>query len=480
MRAVKYRRVSTEMQREEGFSLEAQSLRLDAFAESQGWTIVDDYADEGFSAKNTDRPALKRMISDMKKGKFDVILVYRLDRFVRSVTDLHNLLQLMDKYEVMFKSSTEPFDTTTATGRMFITIVATMAQWERETIAERVYENMLKRSEQGLRNGAAAPYGYDLIEGKLIKNTEEAKWVPFMYEQYRSHGSQNIAKKLNAHGVKTKKGEPWSDFSVRYVLTNPIYSGKIRWNHRSLAKGKLTGEDVIRDYDQEDFEPLVSVEMFEESQKLIKQRSTQAFRSDNHYPFSGVGRCAKCGKNFTGSKRERISGGEYRFYKCQGRFRFGTCDVQAIAEESIERAFIESLTTTFVDIDVPEDNKVNVDIADIEQQLKKLQNKKDRTKELYIDGDISKKEYKKRNDEISNQELELGKFISLQEQDASSNEIIEILKQVQNEWKNFSYEEKKTAIHTLFEFIEIEVVEPSRAGKVPKPPVVKITDYQLR
>lgn len=483
MRCAIYRRVSTEMQREEGFSLEAQKMRLEAFAESQGWTIVEDYSDEGFSAKNMDRPSLQRMIGDMEKQKFDIILVYRLDRLVRSVVDLHELLKQMDKYEVKFKSTTESFDTTTATGRLFITIIATLAQWERETIAERVYENMLKRSEKGLRNGGPAPYGYDSEGGNLIKNPEEAKWVKFIYSQYGTHGSQNIAKKLNSRGVKTKRGELWSDFSVRYTLKNPIYAGFNRWNYESTASGKRkkTGEEIITPINQDGFEPIISKKDWDETQELLKRRNQSAFRSQTHYPFSGIARCAKCGKSFTGSKKNRNSGGEYRFYKCQGRFKFGTCDVQTIAESSIEDAFLSILNLEEVEIGI--DNKENqpkLKREEIEYRLNKINERKDRLKELYIDGDISKKEYKKRLDKINDEEIELITLLDADDDIASENEIKKVLKQIKNEWYNLSNETKKQSIQLLFEYITVEVVEPTKPGKFPKPPVLNVVDYQLR
>lgn len=474
------------MQKEEGFSLEAQKMRLEAFATSQGWKIVEDYCDEGYSAKSLERPAMQRMITDIKKQKFDVVLVYRLDRFVRTVTDLHQLLQLMDKYDVKFKSSTEVFDTTTATGRMFITIIATLAQWERETIAERVYEAMLKRSETGKRNGAPAPYGYELEDGKLVVNYEEAKWVKFIFTQYKTHGSQNIAKKLNSRGVKTKKGEIWSDFSVRYTLKNPIYCGYVRWNYESFTTGsrKKTGEEIIRPIDQEDFEPIIDKETFDEVQKLSEQRSHMAFRSQNHYPFSGVAKCSKCGKSLTGSKRKRKSGGEYRFYKCQGRFKFGICDVQTIAESSIEEAFLNILDidsfNLSTELQVKEKMDVEIDRDKIEKQLKKIQEKKERTRELYIDGDISKNEYNKKTAQLNIQESELLSLLEETNQQASEEEIKEILKSIKKEWPQLSDESKKLAIHSLFSSLTVDLITATKPGKYPIAPVVKISDYSFK
>lgn len=484
MRAVKYRRISVEKEEGEGFSLEAQDMRLDAYAKSQDWTVVADYCDDGFSAKDTNRPEFQRMVRDMKSGKFDVIMVYRLDRLVRTVMDLHEMLQLMEKYDVSFRSTTEQFDTTTATGRLMITMIATLAQWERETIAERVFETMLKKSEKGERNGAPAPFGYQYVDGKLRVVPEEKKWVEYIFNRYKTHGTPNIAKELNMKWrVKTKKGEAWSDFAVRYVLRNPLYAGFIRWNYRSFAKGKLTGEEVIQKYDQEDFEPIVSEELFKETQDRLKSRAKEAFRSDSHYPFSGIARCAKCGKNFTGSKKKRKAGGVYRFYKCQGRFNFGICDVQAVAEEAIENAFLQSLSleVSLQPGEIGETRNTELRTPEmIQAQLEKIEGKKQRTKELYIDGDIPKNEYQKRLSKLDEEALELRDAVDHAQEEVSFEEVKAVLENLKKEWPNLSDESKKFAIQNFFDHITIDVVEPTKMGKHPEPPKLEITDYALK
>lgn len=478
MKVGTYRRVSTDIQREEGVSLHTQNERLNNFAASQGWTIVEDYSDEGFSAKDMNRPQLQRLIQDIEAKKIDILLVYRLDRLVRSVSDLHQLLKIMDQHDVKFKSCTEVFDTTNATGRLFITIIATLAQWERETIAERVYDNMLERSEMGLRNGAPAPYGYEYNEQKeLIQVPEEAKWVKFMFTKYVSTGSQNIAKALNKRGVRTKKGELWSDFSVRYVLRNPIYSGYVRWNRRSFSKKKYTGKDVIREFKQNNFVPVITKEEWDDCQKLMQQRSTMAFRSDNYYPFSGIACCAQCGQKLTGAYKKRKSGGVYRYYKCAGRFRLGICDAPIIGEEAIEVAFLECLRMADFYINYESQNKI--DRVELERDLTRLNGRLERTKELYIEGDITREEYNKRMQELQLMEQSIESTLNSAQEEVSREELAQFAEVLKTEWNDLSYETKKTAVASIFKSLTVELIKEPKTGRYPEAGIVKITGYEF-
>lgn len=478
MRCVIYRRVSTDMQAEEGFSLEAQKVRLEAYAASQGWSIIDDYCDEGYSAKNIDRPEMQRLITDIKAKKFDVVLVYRLDRFVRSVMDLHELLQLMDKHDVKFKSATEIFDTTSATGRLFITLIATLAQWERETIAERVHMAMSKKAEQGLRNGGIAPYGYDLLDGKLIVNEDEAKWVRHIFNRYLSIGSQTLAKELNSMGLRTKKGDVWSDFSIRYILKNPIYTGLIRWNFETISGGvrKKTGKEIIQEYEQEGFETIIDRTLFSEVQKLMDRRSVMAFRSENHYPFSGVLKCSKCGYGFTGASKKQKGGKTHRFYKCRGRMSFGICNVQSISEETIEKEFLRllDLAATEINIQPPEEL---LSMEDVQKQISHLKRKKERAEELYLEGDISKDRYLSIINEVKEEEVTLMAVASNTVSVEQLEKTKEVISDLKYRWETFSFEAKKSAVHSLFKSITVDLIE--EAIPPHKKAVVEISDFEL-
>src|SRR5690625_3136202 len=262
MKTAIYVRVSTEEQAKEGYSVSAQMKRLKAFTVSQGWDIHDVYADEGIRAKNTKRPQLQRMIKDIKSDKVDVVLVYRLDRLTRSVFDLYKLLETFEKHDCKFKSATEVYDTTTAMGRMFITIVAALAQWERENMGERIAFGFEEKVRQGKCPLNEAPIGFDLNreESKLYINPVEAETVRTIFDKYLSGlGSGKLCNYLNDNDIRTKRGNKWVSDTLFKVLKSPVPAGGIRWAGKTY-------------WDMH--EPIVSREDWKEAQRLMKVRKT--------------------------------------------------------------------------------------------------------------------------------------------------------------------------------------------------------------
>ncbi|MGZ7119966.1 MAG: recombinase family protein, partial [Methanobacterium sp.] len=201
MKVAAYVRVSTNEQAQEGYSIAAQKNRLEAYALSQGWEIVKWYVDEGESAKDLNRTDLTRMLKDVKLGIFDVVLVYKLDRLTRSVMDLYKLLDKFEEYNVKFKSSTEIYDTSTAMGRLFITLVSALAQWERENLGERVSMGMQQKAKEGKWTVANPPLGYVSNDSVLSIHPSEAAIVKEIYSLYLSGmGMWKIAGNLNERG----------------------------------------------------------------------------------------------------------------------------------------------------------------------------------------------------------------------------------------------------------------------------------------
>ncbi|MEH6941483.1 recombinase family protein [Bacillus sp. JJ722] len=483
MRTGLYKRVSTDMQVEEGVSLDNQESKLKAFCESQDWVIVKEYADEGISAKDIEnRPGIQQMIKDIKNQKIDVVLVYKLDRLVRRVKDLHELLQVMDEYDVKFKSATEPFDTTTPAGRLFITMVAAIAEWERETIAERVYDNLKYRAEQGLVNGGPAPLGYDWEEGDLVVNQEEAKYVRYIFNAYLSKGMTSIAIDLNTKGVKTKNNNRFSQKAVERILKNPIYVGNVRWSSKSRKTGKLIKtpeQEIITPIGQENFEPIIDEKTFEQVQLLSKKRLKNNFKGDNDYLFSRLLVCNRCNTRLISHKKKRANGNYYRYYTCREKDHFKGCNLPSVSEVSVEKKFLELLTLGEFKIADTDNEDVH---EDLQNELKKLLRKKDRIKELYFDGDIDKQEYTKRTQPILELEANIKNKLESKSVRTSKQEIIEMAEHVKEYWDVLSRDNKKKALQTIISSIKIEVLKsgnPNAKTTEERYSTIEITDIEF-
>lgn len=470
MKAALYIRVSTDEQAQEGYSIKAQEQRLKDYLKSQGWILFDSYIEDGYSAKNLERPTMKRLIEDIKKQEFDVVLVYKLDRLVRSVADLHELLQLFDENNVKFKSATEMFDTTSAMGRFFITLVASMAQWERENLAERVIMGMNRMVEEGNRPGAVAPFGYDHEDGKLVINEKESKYVRMIFDEYKTKGKRAVAEQLNNLGIFTKKGYLWNDSVISYIVNNPIYCGFIRWNYRK-TRGGLTNEEIII---KGKHEPIISKEQFDETQSIMGKRKGKGYKGTTNYPFTGIAKCARCGKPLIGARRP-IKGGFHRYYKCTGRFNYKICDLPIISEELIEEQLLENLNLHSLESPSIESE---IDIDKLNAEITKIQKRMERIKELYFDGDISKSEYKERTEKEKDKELEIIEILESADQIINIADVEEVLLALKENWSIMTYEGRKKMTHAVIDYIKVEVTKETVGGPGKKPEIA-ITEYKM-
>lgn len=346
MRTAVYIRVSTDDQAREGFSIPAQREKLLAYVHSQDWTVSDLYVDEGASAKDTNRPELARLLADVRSGGIDVVLVYRLDRLTRSVLDLYRLLQEFEEYGVRFKSCTEVYDTTTAMGRLFITLVAALAQWERENLGERVRLGMEQMVKERKRPGGPPPYGYELADGKLAVHPEEASVVRMMFESYnRGESPRSIAEHANRGGARGKNGARWSAGAVLRLLKNPVYYGALRWNFTDSGQRQNAPDEWL--LEEAAHPAIVGEDLFRQVQDRIGQRGSRHPRVlSSSLLFSGLLYCSRCGSPMRG-KTARIGkrdGGcdAHTYYTCRAK-RTGACDAAAIREDLLELALIGQL-----------------------------------------------------------------------------------------------------------------------------------------
>lgn len=467
MRVSLYARVSTDEQAKEGYSLNAQVEKMRAFCFSQGWTIYKEYVEEGRSAKDIDRPQLQSLLANM--NSFDVVLVYKLDRLSRNVSDINILLNTFEKNNVAFKSVTEPYDTTTAQGKLLINIFASLAQFEREQLAERVFMGMNRKHEEGERNGGRPPYGYDYLEGELIVNEEEAKWVRKMFDEAELKGAYTITGILNQNRVRTKGNTLWNTTMVSYVLSNPLYYGMTRWNYKK--KGKRTYDEILVPGKHE---PIITKEQFDKVSAIRKKRSVTKTKGQSIYPFSSILKCNRCGRYLYGAMRKQTGGKIYRFYKCGGRSLKGVCDMPIIGENTVDEEFIKNLDLAQVEVQMPEQE--TVDIKRIEKELRKTKERIERLEELYIDGDIPKKKYRERLEIEQKKETELSQSLTTQNNTMTPDRLIELIHSLKVNWSEISLEKRKRYLHRIFEYIEIEC---KSSGKKNTGAVIEITDYAL-
>jgi DNA invertase Pin-like site-specific DNA recombinase len=242
-RCAVYTRKSTEDGLEQEFnSLDAQYEACAAYALSQkheGWHLLPDrYDDGGFSGGNMERPGLKRLLDDVASGKVDIILVYKIDRLTRSLSDFARIVDVLDTAKASFVSITQAFNTTTSMGRLTLNMLLSFAQFEREVTGERIRDKIAASKRKGLWMGGPLPLGYDVNDRRLVINETEADLVRHIYARYLELGSVvELVDYLNANGYKTKLklgangskrgGGPFRRGMLYHLLANPLYQGNV-------------------------------------------------------------------------------------------------------------------------------------------------------------------------------------------------------------------------------------------------------------
>jgi site-specific DNA recombinase len=444
MKATFYLRVSTEDQVKEGYSLEVQRDHLEAFAKREGLEIFKIYQDDGISGYSTERPALKELLKDAKEKRFDLVLVYKIDRFSRNLKDLLNLVDELSSFGIGFKSATEPFDTTTSAGKLMFQQLGSFAEFERNRIAERVFPGMVKGVQQGNWQGARyGPYGYNYNkERKLLEtNEKEAKVVKLIYTMFLCDKSiRSITEYLTHKGYRNRKGNIFTTKLIGDILKNRMYTGKLVWNVHHYDKTQKTrkGYRYIKNppekiiIAQGKHQPIISEEDFELAHKKLAERRTERKNKASDYPLSGILYCAKCNHKYLGltSISNHRTGTKKRWYRCMGPYRsFIRCknkSVKAIELESEVAGILETLlkndklkTNRWMNV-TPTNFPVfaesaKTDLEKVRNRLDSNLKKQSKLTDAYLENLLSEELYKQKNESLRREEEELKKLIALQE-----------------------------------------------------------------
>src|SRR5256886_1728354 len=243
VRCAIYARVSTDQGLDQDFnSLDAQYEASQAYIRSQAharWVLLrGKYDDGGFSGGDTDRPALQRLLEDVRAGRVDVIVGYKVDRLTRSLADFAKLVELFDRHEVSFVSVTQQFKTTTSMGRLTLNVLLSFAQFEREVTSERIRDKIAASKRKGLWVGGMAPLGYETKDRRIVVVEEEAERVRTIFRSYLRLGSLNrLMADLRKRGIVTKVrslktgqtigGIPFTRGPLAHFLRNRFYIGEV-------------------------------------------------------------------------------------------------------------------------------------------------------------------------------------------------------------------------------------------------------------
>lgn len=349
VRCAIYTRKSTTENLESDFtSLDAQRESAENYIRSQqhqGWILIkEDYNDGGFTGATTERPALQKLLQDIREKKIDCVVVYKVDRLSRSLSDFVKLLQFFEELQVTFVSVTQHFNTNTSMGRLTLNILLSFAQFEREMISERTKDKMAAARKKGKWVGGLPGLGYDIDKAskKLIINPEEANLAGQIFKLYLEGNSLlKIAQLLNAEGYRTKRypgrkrnagGVLFKSTNIQILLKNPTYMGKIRYE-KKLYPGL--------------HEPIVSEETFYKVQALLKQNWKERGVSKNRkFPglLTGLLRCAPCNSGIAHTYAMKKNY-KYRYYIClhavnQGREK---CPTKSMTAAAIEEKCLKHL-----------------------------------------------------------------------------------------------------------------------------------------
>ena len=323
MRCAIYTRKSTEEGLDQEFNtLHAQRECGEAYAKCQSWTVIEtQYDDGGFSGGNIDRPALRRLLTDIEAGKIDCVVVYKVDRLSRSLLDFGRLMEVFDKHNVAFVAVTQRIDTSTSMGRLMLNVLLSFAQFEREIIAERTRDKIAASRRKGKYTGGRPVLGYSVVDTKLVVDEVEAKQVQEIFQLYLDHRSLiAVATELNLRGWLTKSwttrkgtlnpGLPFNKTNLHKLLTNPLYVGKVKYK-TELHKGE--------------HQPLIDEALWSGVQKQLSLNGTTGgakVRNKFGALLKGLLYCSVCKRAMSPSHCTK-GNRRYRYYVCTNAQKTG-------------------------------------------------------------------------------------------------------------------------------------------------------------
>lgn len=362
LRAGLYIRVSTEEQAQHGLSLPDQRAALEAYAAGHGLTVAGVYADEGISARKgyRKRPALLRLLEDVAAGRVELVLFTRLDRWFRSVGDYYEVQRVLDGAGARWRAIREDYETVTASGRLKVNIMLSVAQDEADRTGERIRAVFEGKRARGEVLSGKAPLGYRIEGGRLAADPASAAVVADLFGQYAALRSVGAVRRY----LLERYGLAYSDSGLRGLLSNPRYMGAL-------------GAPAI-----------VDAGLFRLVQQLRQQRSQRAAEGGRVYLFTGLAFCAECGRRLSG----HTVSGKYIYYRCT---RYETLHLCPHRRRTGEGALEEALTAALAEGLAPWEPRVRQAPAaeDPEPARVRARRKLEKLRDLYLNDLLDRASY---------------------------------------------------------------------------------------
>lgn len=398
IRAALYIRVSTEEQAMHGISLDAQKVALTEYAKKNNYEIVGYYEDEGISARKKlyRREAFQRLITDVENGDIDIILFTKLDRWFRNIADYYKIQEKLEKHNVNWKTIYENYDTSTASGRLHINIMLSVAQDEADRTSERIKSVFKNKIVNGEPVFGKMPYGYKLIDKKMVIVPDEAERVKDVFETYLRLKSKHAT--MRQYNLKYDEHKSY-DF-ISDMLSREFYIGKYRNNNEFC-------------------EPIIEKKLFDEVNAIKKKSFVRDNQTSRIYIFSGLIECKECGHKMNGitsDSRYRTANGELKIYNkyISYRCKYGTKSTslcihnKSINEDEIEDFLIHNINKLVNNqIDSITKKSEKTDKRTYVQKIKSNKVRLSKLQELFLNDLIDIESYKKEFERIN---LELNKL----------------------------------------------------------------------
>lgn len=398
-----YSRVSTENQSRFGHNLDEQECRMKQLCEFKNYEIFKVYREEGVSAKNTNRPKFQEMIEDVKQGKINKIIIFKLDRLTRSIQDLENICKFLDKYNCGLESISEEINTSSANGKFFVRMITILAQLEIERTSERTKVGLVGAIKQGHISGRP-PLGYVKKNGskKIFIDEVQADVVRRIFKLYLDGMSVcSICKLFKEENVLNRR---WPTTTVDKILSNQLYIGNSEYGKRTNNEIQIFKNVVPAIIDKTTFDMV----------QKRKEKNLKNFKRKATYIFMQKIICPKCNKVMGGTSSTSKNKEKHLYYKCN-------CCKTRINEKKIEKELMEFLND-MLDFFLIIDNSFKPTLnKDVENEIKKyltmkedINNKITRIKTAFIDAiidaNIFQEELNELQRELENVEIKLNEL----------------------------------------------------------------------